>query len=932
MNWRRMERKWQDAWREAGIFEADPDSRPKKLITVAYPYPNSPQHVGHGRTYTLADIHARFWRMRGYNVLLPMGFHYTGTPILGMARRVADGDPDIMDGLRNVYGVSPQDIERFTDPLSIADHFSAEIELGMKEMGYSIDWRRRFTTIHPAYRRFVAWQINSLRSKSLIRQGSHPVGWCPEDGNPVSQHDTLGDVEPEFAEYTLLKFRWGRHTMPAATLRPETVYGVTNVWVNPDVTYGVWQVGRERWIITEECAQKLAHQGRSVKRLGKIPGQSMVGARVKSPMGGHVPVLPARFVKPDTGTGVVMSVPAHAPFDHAALRTIDPDCAIPSKPIIRVPGYGDDPAAQACEGLDLADEAALEEATETLYNKEFYSGVMMDGCGKFSGRKVSECKDEVRDWMIRRGGQTLMEMSGEVRCRCGALCVVKILEEQWFLDYGDESWKGAARRCLDGMEITPPEIRGEFHNVVDWLRERACARQRGLGTRLPWDRDWIVESLTDSTIYTAMYTIMKYVNDGSISPEEMDGAFFDYVFLGIGEPSGAAARAAREEFLYYYPVDARHSGRDLVPNHLTFFVMNHTALFPEEHWPRRIVVNGSVLMDGKKMSKSMGNIVPLRGAIRKHGADPIRLGIAMSSELLQDADINLESVSGMGAKLERMIRECARAGRDAPRAGDRTPEDAWMLSKIYSCIKSVTANMEKMRMREALHDVLYGLERDVQWYGRRLEAQGRDVPRDVSCKVLDARARLLAPFAPHAAEEMWSSMGNSGLVSAAPWPEAGPIRADIIHDEDYMASVLGDISNIVRVSGITPGRIRVYAAESHEAYNAVLECVTNGDADMRGVMARISGDRATRHLRRRPKEIAACLKDILAENVRTRRARLDRDADERALLAGRLADVVRMEYDCEVLVYGSAGASEADDPGGKARLARAYHPAIYIEE
>lgn len=928
MNWQDMEQRWQDAWQKAGIFEVNPDARPKKLITVAYPYPNSPQHLGHGRTYTIADIHARFWRMRGYNVLFPMGFHYTGTPILGMARRVADSDPDIMDGLENIYKVPPDAIQSFTDPLSIADYFSDEIEQGMKEMGYSVDWRRRFTTIHPAYKKFVAWQINSLRRKGLIKQGSHPVGWCPVDCNPVSQHDTLGDVEPEFTEYTMIKFRVRkRYSILAATLRPETIYGVTNMWVNPDVSYGMWRKGNETWVMTEECAHKLAHQGHTLRHYGDIPGQELVGTRVRSPTGRYIRVLPAKFVKPDTGTGIVMSVPAHAPFDYAALRVIDPEGKISSRPVIQVAGYGDDPAAQICQDLDITDNAALEKATETLYNKEFYSGVMRENCDRFSGMKVAECRDLVRHWlMTSKGARTLIELNDEVRCRCGAKCLVKILEEQWFLDYGDTSWKEKAHSCLDAMEITPPDLLGEFHNVVDWLRERACARQRGLGTRLPWDADWIVESLTDSTIYTAFYIIMKFVNNRSIDADKMDDAFFDYVFLGKGKPPTEASRVAREEFLYYYPVDARHSGRDLVPNHLTFFVMNHTALFENRHWPRRIVVNGSVLMDGKKMSKSMGNILPLRGAIREHGADPIRLGIAMSSELLQDADIRLESVSGMGAKLEKMITECTGDMDDMPY--NETPEDVWMISRLYSTVKSVTHNMERMRMREALHDILYGLERDMQWYGRRLKALNREIPPQVTREMFGVRARLLAPFAPHAAEEMWRALGNTTLVSASAWPDIRHIDESAIHDEDYLASVLDDISNIVRVTGVKPGHIRVYAAQSHEIYNILLRCVEDGDADMRSVMARITNNENTRHLRTRPKEIATCLKDILSESSATRQARLIRDMDEEDLLAGRLHDMIRMEYDCSVTIHGK---TPGDDPGRKARLARAYHPAIYIE-
>ena len=928
MKWRDMEQRWQKAWRDERLFEAEPDHRPKRTITVAYPYPNSPQHIGHGRTYTLADINARFWRMRGYNVLFPMGFHYTGTPILGMARRVADGDAEILDGLRNIYGVPPEAIRGFTEPLKIADYFSAEIEQGMKEMGYSIDWRRRFTTIHPAYQKFVEWQIGTLREQGLIRLGSHPVGWCPKDGNPVSQHDTLGDMEPEFTEYTLIKFHGGGHIFPAATLRPETVFGVTNLWVNPDTTYGIWRMGSRTWIMTEQCAQKLSHQGRQPRRMGTVHGSKLTGMSVRTPTGTTIPVLPAGFVKPDTGTGVVMSVPAHAPFDHAALRILDPNYTIPSIPVMRVPGYGEDPAAQVCKGLDLSDYDALEKATETLYGKEFYTGVMLDTCGEFSGMRVSECKDSIRGWLVQyHGAETLMEMASEVRCRCGAVCVVHILERQWFIDYGDKTWKEDARSCLEGMEVLPPEIRGEFHNVIDWLRERACARQRGLGTRLPWDTDWIVESLTDSTIYTAFYIIMKYVQQGTVSPDEMNHRFFQYVFLGRGSPATPAMRTMRREFLYYYPVDTRHSGRDLVPNHLTFFVMNHAAFFPREHWPRQIVVNGSVLMDGKKMSKSMGNIIPLRGAIQKYGADPIRLGIVISAELLQDADVNLESVSGMGTRLEKIIRECDHATQGET-GSER--EDLWIISRLYTTVERITANMEQMRMRQALHDIMYGMEHDMQWYARRLKARGRTAPPGVIHMMCDARARLLAPFAPHAAEEMWHMLGNDTLVAASPWPHMGTVRQDILRDEEYLASILRDVSRIVKVAGITPKHIRVYAAGSHDMYDTVLECVAGGGTDMRSVMGAISSG-SRRDLRTRPKEIAACLKDILAENVQTREARLKHPINERELLAGHLADVIRTEYDCMVSVYDSENVPTGEDPKGKARMARAYHPAIYIE-
>jgi len=136
IDWKSVESKWRAKWQETQDFETNPNEKEKKFITVAYPYPNSPQHIGHGRTYTLADVHARFYRMQGYNVLFPMGFHYTGTPILGMAKRVESGDKEILDGLQNIYHVSEEDIKTFVEPIKIASYFHEEIKAGMIELGY----------------------------------------------------------------------------------------------------------------------------------------------------------------------------------------------------------------------------------------------------------------------------------------------------------------------------------------------------------------------------------------------------------------------------------------------------------------------------------------------------------------------------------------------------------------------------------------------------------------------------------------------------------------------------------------------------------------------------------------------------------------------------------------------------------------------------
>ncbi|GBF23719.1 leucine--tRNA ligase [archaeon MnTg01] len=949
IDWASIESKWRAKWIENCDFETDPNEKEKKFITVAYPYPNSPQHIGHGRTYTLADVHARYYRMKGYNVLFPMGFHYTGTPILGMAKRVEVGDAEIIDGLKNIYHVSDEDIKTFVEPIKIADYFHEEIKTGMIEMGYSIDWRREFTTIDPVYQKFIEWQINILKDKNLIIQGSHPVGWCPNDQNPVSQHDTMGDVEPGFTEYILIKFQFGDYIIPTATLRPETIFGVTNLWVNPETIYKKVTVDGEKWIVSAECAHKLEFLDKKITYEGEISGSELVGQQVTVPHRNEsIPILEASFVESQTGTGLVMSVPAHAPFDYQALVDFKKNQPQGSelqliKPIsiIETPEYGEIPAKEAVERLGIKDQndPKLEEATTEIYGKEFYGGVLKQNTEQFSGKKVSEVKDEIKNWLAeKKMSDILLELTNTpVKCRCGTECVVKILTNQWFLNYGDKEWKEKATKCLHSMSILPQEIQGEFNHVLGWLHERACARQHGLGTKLPWDKDWIVESLSDSVIYMAYYTLAKFVNAGTLKADNLSKEFFDYVFLGKGSAEGTnvskeLAEEIRKEFSYFYPVDSRHSGRDLVPNHLTFFVLNHVAIFPESNWPRQIVVNGSVLMDGKKMSKSMGNIIPLRKAIQDYGADPIRLAIIVSAELLQDADFNLESVRGIKNKLESLLEECSKL---KPGKTELQAEDKWILSKLQSLIERVGNSIEKMRLREGLHDVLFSFESDVNWYLKRAQAKGRSDYSGLLYEINSKRVAMLSPFAPHIAEEMWEKLGNSELVSKSSWPEmsADSIDDNAIQSEDLLKSIMDDIANIIKITKIIPKKIAIYTADAFKskAYHSILAKVMSGQTNMGVIMKDLIADPETSDIKKNPDFVQKTIKDILSEPVEIRKTRLDTgEFDEKHLISSELISLAKADFGVDLQVF-SEKDSDIYDPKGKARHARPFKPAILIE-
>ena len=953
LNWTEIETKWRNKWQENKDFETNPNDKPKKFITVAYPYPNSPQHIGHGRTYTLADVHARFNRMKGYNVLFPMGFHYTGTPVLGMAKRIEAGEKEILDGLRNIYHVPEDAIKTFVEPIKIADYFHEEIKSGMIEMGYSIDWRREFTTIVPGYQKFIEWQITTLKERGRIIQGSHPVGWCPVDQNPVSQHDTMGDVEPKIDDKNfLIKFKLGDSIFPITTLRPETIFGITNLWVNPNTIYKKAIVDGQEWILSEECAKKISFFEKNVEITGEVPGKEIIGKTATNHDGREIPVLPAEFVEPSMGTGLVMSVPAHAPKDYQALMDLKANgYELASKlepiPIIVTEGYGPIPAKEICEKMGVSDQSdeKLEEATKELYLKEFTDGKLNEKCLEFNGEKVQFGRDKIRSWLQENGHLEKFPVleNAPVRCRCGAECVVKVLNNQWFLNYGDEEWKELARNCLDEMNILPNNIKTEFVEVIDWLHERACARQQGLGTKLPWDNDWIVESLSDSVIYMAYYTISRFVNDGTVSPENLSREFFDYILLDKGDIVKAAntsklsediINTIKKEFSYFYPVDSRHSGRDLVQNHLSFFVLNHVAIFEKNLWPQEIVVNGSVMMNGAKMSKSMGNIIPLRSAIKEHGADPIRLAIISSAELLQDADFNMDSVSGIQNKLESLLETCS--GLKNIEIDQLQAEDVWILSKTQNKIAEITEALEKMRLREALHDILFTFESDLSWYSKRAGAKGRKNISGILHQINSIRVAMLSPFAPHVAEEMWEKLGNTEMVSKSQWPKFSidKIDASSIQSEELLKNTIEDISNIIRVTKISPKKVVIYVNSDEvksKIYRKILSIMVSGQNNMGVVMKELIADPKTTDAKKMPDFVQKTIKDLHSESEEIKKMKLDvENFDEKKFLKSELSDIGKKEFGVDIEVY-SENDSDIYDPKGKSKHARPFKPAILIE-
>ena len=426
-----LESKWRERWAETGRYDADPgpESDPDgddetTFITVPYPYPSGGMHIGHARTYTVPDVYARYRRLQGDNVLFPIAWHVTGTPIIGAVERLKKGEESQLSVLRDTYDVPEDELQDLETPMGFARYFvENHYKAGMKQLGLSIDWRREFTTNDERYSKFITWQYETLRERGLMDRGLHPVKYCTNEQQPVTTHDLLEGEEAEFQEYTLIRFETELEgddgqahdvVAPMATLRPETVQGVTNAYVNPEVTYVRADVDGEEWLISEDAAEKFRLQERDVEVHESFPGSDVVGSKVTNPItGDEVLVLPASFVDADNATGVVMSVPAHSPDDYIALQEakaddermreygIDPAEveAIEPVPILTVEGYGDIPAKDAVEsaGIESSDDPGLHDVTNDLYQDEFHSGKLNDEYGEFAGEVVEDVRETYRE-------------------------------------------------------------------------------------------------------------------------------------------------------------------------------------------------------------------------------------------------------------------------------------------------------------------------------------------------------------------------------------------------------------------------------------------------------------------------------------------------------------------------------------------------------
>ncbi|KAL9653690.1 hypothetical protein ABK040_009164 [Willaertia magna] len=745
-------------------------------------------------------------------------------------------------------GLNPEDIPKFSNAKYWLEYFPPLAEQDLKNFGVMCDFRRSFITtdINPYYDSFIRWQFNRLKEQGKISFGKRFSIFSPKDNQLCADHDRATGEGSKPVEYTIIKLFLKKPYpavlknlenreiyLGAATFRPETMFGQTNCWLLPEGEYGAFETNNGELIVcTARAARNLAYQGYGpewgkVVQVAKFHGSDLMGAALKAPLTPFetVYVLPMMSISTKKTTGVVTSVPSDAPADYAALIDLKKKPELREKygikeeqlfepvPIIEVPEFGNMCAPVLYEKHKIKsqnDKDLLEKAKDEAYLSGFNKGVMIVE-GEFNGVLVRDAKPKIRQMLIDQGlAIPYGEPEKEVISRSGDKCVVS-LTDQWYLDYGEEEWKKIVENHLkNNFHVYNIATLNELNTTVDWLREWGCSRSYGLGTKLPWDTQFLIESLSDSTIYMAFYTVAHLLQGGvldgskpgplSIKPEQLNDEVWSYIFYGT-EPSNTndiskeALDKLRKEFLYWYPVDLRVSGKDLIKNHLTMFLYNHAAIFPDK-MPKSIFANGYVMVDGKKMSKSAGNFLTLSKANEDYGADATRFALCESGDTHDDANFERNNANSAVLKLKAYLEwvEEVLKTKTVP-LRDETSEyifaDKVLDARINVCVLESKKNYETMVFREVLKTAWVEMQDALAKYRETMQRDNEKMHKKLILKFIEVQAIIMSPIIPHTSEYIWGKLlNNNGSIVNAKWPEIVEIDETTLLSDEYLREAL----------------------------------------------------------------------------------------------------------------------------------------------
>jgi leucyl-tRNA synthetase len=743
-----LEPKWQAIWEERRCFEAArTPGKPKLYALDMFPYPSgSGLHVGHPEGYTATDIVSRFKRMRGFDVLHPMGWDAFGLPAEQHA------------------------IQTGTHPRVTTAQNIATFKRQLKSLGFSYDWSREVDTTDPGYVKWTQWIFLKLFHKGLAFQSEVPVNWCPALGTVLANEEVI-DGKSERGQHPVVRLplrQWmlritsyadrldaeldgldwpetkakQRHwigrsegaeidfaieghdaTMTVFTTRPDTVPGVTYVVLAPEHPL-VARITSEAQRAAVNAYVELTKSKSDLERteLGKAKTGVNTGAYAINPINGDkVPVWVGDYVLAHYGTGAVMAVPAHDERDHAFAKTY----GLPIVQVVRRTDGKDhdlDAAAFTDDGVATAlrSSAPVAEGTPSAeVRRQLVSWLAEAGKGR---KKVTY---RLRDWVFSRQrywGEPIpiyfpVDCAGDPRAE-GAEYKVRF-------DQPIAVEESELPLRLPELEDYRPgeDPAGPLARAKDWRFFQKDGR-------------W-------------------FARETNTMPQWAGSCWY---YLRYIDPRNDQEIFSQEAYDAWMPVDLYVGGSEHAVLHLLYARFWHKALFDigvvKHAEPfHKLVHQGMILGEnGEKMSKSRGNVINPDDVVKSHGADSLRVYEMFMGPLEAVKPWQTNGVEGVRRFLDRVWNVGVSAAKSQGAALDDETKRA-----LHKTIKKVTEDIEALRFNTAVSAMMILV--------KQLQALPA-VPREAA----EALVLMLAPFAPHIAEELWERLGHAESLTYAPWP------------------------------------------------------------------------------------------------------------------------------------------------------------------
>jgi len=740
--------RWVKLWEDRGVFEADgltepgSDQRPVKYVVSMFPYPSGDLHMGHAEVYSIGDAIARYARLNGWNVLHPIGWDSFGLPAENAALR------------------------RDLDPASWT-YANIDVQAeGFRKLGISFDWRTRLHTSDPEYYRWTQWLFTEMFRRGLAYRKAAPVNWCPVDSTVLANEQVIqGRCErcgsiverrnlsqwflriTDFAQRLLddmeqltqwpddvlrMQQNWiGRsigatinftvegHAEPLRvfTSRPDTLFGATFVVVAADAELADELCNDERhadflaYRATTQAATDIERLATDRPKTGVFLGRYVI-----NPVNGErLPLYASDYVLADYGSGAIMAVPAHDQ------RDLDFAMAM-GLPVRMVVDTGEpDPAtttiATTSDGVLVASGNY-----SGLPNKEAGTAIVADLAARGLGEATVNYR--LRDWLVSRQRYWGTPIP-IIHCdRCGEVPVP------------DEDLP--VRLPESGYTLRPADGRSPLASATDWVKVDCPT----CGSEARRDTDTL-DTFVDSSWY-----FLRFPNP------EFDNGPFDPA--GVQRWMPTAVYIGGKEHAILHLLYARFLTKVLHDAGMVGFVEPFT----------RLVNQGQVIMHGKSMSKSLGNLVNLQEQIAANGSDAVRVTMLFAGPPEDDIDWADVSPSGSARWLGRVLRL---AEDVAERPSDAAEADTALRKEVHKLIAAVTAQMEDRRLNVAIARLM-----ELTSVLRKAIDSGAGPAMPAVREGVEALARMLSCFAPFTAEEAWERLGRPASVSEHGWPRADP--------------------------------------------------------------------------------------------------------------------------------------------------------------